>query len=580
MSIQQEKLKAIADKIREKTGETNPIKPNDFVNKIDDVYNAGKKLSYAPMEYEMKKSTISISNAMPNMSLLNYQIWGNSIQETQPTRDNPRELICVGDLVTDSADEHYGKYKIPYTFNGTEYAVYLSEPLRGITSYGYFSDTATMRYNYCMDYIDFKTQKVIRNVKELIPDISSISVMSGVGNTCWIVNGAVYVRSVKGYPDMATKFPISHTIEGGILSNYLQRQIKRNNVDTNTSHYAMGVNSYNNIYYYWNLSELGLTTEESDETDFLLKTSEPKYYKVKVSDGTYLTDASQIGEKIVEYYSGITIKIYYPLKESTYEDIVLEELTAPETGEMTLNVNTEQAPHKIHLEYYADKYYIGKIDEWNTFWDAFQENGNKTSYDFAFYGSHWNETTLKPKYDIVPINASSMFRSYQGIKENISDYFEKLGIKLDFSKCTNFTDTFAQPGVIGVGTIDTRNYSTIGTMFNGNNLLEEIRELILKDDGSQTIHGNCFAGTSKLKTINIAGRIGVNVSFPSPVLTRESITSIINALSLTATGKTLTLKTDAVNSAFETSEGAKDGKTSQEWLALTGTKTHWTITLS
>lgn len=41
MSIQQEKLKAIADKIRYKTGETNLIKPNDFVNKIDDVYESG-----------------------------------------------------------------------------------------------------------------------------------------------------------------------------------------------------------------------------------------------------------------------------------------------------------------------------------------------------------------------------------------------------------------------------------------------------------------------------------------------------------------------------------------------------------
>ena len=43
MSIQQEKLKAIADKIRDKTGETDLIKPNDFVNKIDDVYESGKK---------------------------------------------------------------------------------------------------------------------------------------------------------------------------------------------------------------------------------------------------------------------------------------------------------------------------------------------------------------------------------------------------------------------------------------------------------------------------------------------------------------------------------------------------------
>lgn len=41
MSYQQEQFKAIADKIREKTGSTNPIKPIDFVNKIDEVYEAG-----------------------------------------------------------------------------------------------------------------------------------------------------------------------------------------------------------------------------------------------------------------------------------------------------------------------------------------------------------------------------------------------------------------------------------------------------------------------------------------------------------------------------------------------------------
>jgi hypothetical protein len=33
----------------------------------------------------------------------------------------------------------------------------------------------------------------------------------------------------------------------------------------------------------------------------------------------------------------------------------------------------------------------------------------------------------------------------------------------------------------------------------------------------------------------------------------------------------------AVNKAFETSEGANDGKTSTEWETLIGTKTNWTI---
>lgn len=42
MSIQQEKFTAIADKIREKTGTTDKIIPNEFVNKIDEVYEVGR----------------------------------------------------------------------------------------------------------------------------------------------------------------------------------------------------------------------------------------------------------------------------------------------------------------------------------------------------------------------------------------------------------------------------------------------------------------------------------------------------------------------------------------------------------
>ena len=43
MSVQQEKFKEIADAIRSKTGETELIKPSEFADKMDDVYNAGGK---------------------------------------------------------------------------------------------------------------------------------------------------------------------------------------------------------------------------------------------------------------------------------------------------------------------------------------------------------------------------------------------------------------------------------------------------------------------------------------------------------------------------------------------------------
>ena len=50
MSIQQSKFKAIADKIRGHLGATEPIKPNDFADKIDDVasfkFNLGNTIGY------------------------------------------------------------------------------------------------------------------------------------------------------------------------------------------------------------------------------------------------------------------------------------------------------------------------------------------------------------------------------------------------------------------------------------------------------------------------------------------------------------------------------------------------------
>ena len=46
MSVQQDKFLAIANKIREKTNTEDLIKPNDFVDKIDDVFEAGKTSEY------------------------------------------------------------------------------------------------------------------------------------------------------------------------------------------------------------------------------------------------------------------------------------------------------------------------------------------------------------------------------------------------------------------------------------------------------------------------------------------------------------------------------------------------------
>ena len=89
-------------------------------------------------------------------NMRNYEVYGNSVQDGTPTPESPVDIQSVGDLVTDTESEYYGKYDIPITVTGTRSEtthIYLDEPLRKVGDYA--------------DYIDFKNQKVVRNVKEL-----------------------------------------------------------------------------------------------------------------------------------------------------------------------------------------------------------------------------------------------------------------------------------------------------------------------------------------------------------------------------------------------------------------------------
>lgn len=123
-------------------------------------------------------------------------------------------------------------------------------------------------------------------------------------------------------------------------------------------------------------------------------------------------------------------------------------------------------------------------------------------------------------------------------------------------------------------------FNTFNRLFQyASNLKSIFGEL---DASNVTNTGSTFNGDSSLEDVSfVAETIGVSIWFPdSSKLTKASITSIINGLSLTVTEQTLGLKSVAVNKAFETSEGANDGSTSTEWETLAASKPNWTIALS
>lgn len=97
------------------------------------------------------------------------------------------------------------------------------------------------------------------------------------------------------------------------------------------------------------------------------------------------------------------------------------------------------------------------------------------------------------------------------------------------------------------------------------------------DNCTLFIFGACY----ELVEVRFKGIMSYSMRIEdSTKLSKDSILSLMVCLSDEATGKTITFSKIAVDTAFETSEGAMDGSTSVEWTELVVTKPNWTILLA
>ncbi len=212
----------------------------------------------------------------------------------------------------------------------------------------------------------------------------------------------------------------------------------------------------------------------------------------------------------------------------------------------------------------------GKKAQHDEFWDVFQDYGNRVSYIGAF--AKWNKDIFKPKYNMQPTNAYYMF---DGFKDNIDmvEYLNNLGITLDFSNCTSFTNFMFWSKISRMGIVDSTAASSI--TFYYAYMLKTIDLLILKADGTQSFN---FAGCGALKDITIQGVIGKTCDMQSCPLSKESIISVINALSTTTAKLTITFKKTAINNAFGINvDDATTYPEGSEYYVLRNTKSNWTF---
>ena len=219
----------------------------------------------------------------------------------------------------------------------------------------------------------------------------------------------------------------------------------------------------------------------------------------------------------------------------------------------------------------GEVYNSGRKAENEAFWDAYQQNGNRTEYNYAFANYLWTKETFRPKYNIAPTVANYMFQ-FNAIGGDLVEILEDLGIVLDFSNTTGMTNVFAGSKFTRIGEIDTRSISGLTSCFANATLLETIDKLKVRE---ALRFATTFAGCTNLKNLTIEGTIaqnGFDVSSCTK-LSKASIESIINALSTTTNDLTVTLSKTAVDNAFEGGSGGG------EFHYLIDSKENWTISL-
>lgn len=203
---------------------------------------------------------------------------------------------------------------------------------------------------------------------------------------------------------------------------------------------------------------------------------------------------------------------------------------------------------------YADKvdevFEKGKQSEREAFWEGFTDGGKRTSFSSAF--AFWGNEYIRPIRKIIPTTntgAAQTFYKCTRLRKVEADYFdfsqkprgtqasqgwyytffistkieeiEDIGIKADFGFYNTFSDCYALHTIAKLGCDENTKFDAA---FNQCQQLKNI-----------TIDG-------------VIGQDGFNVQ-SSPLLTHESLMSIINALkdfSGTTTWKTVTLGADNI----------------------------------
>lgn len=206
----------------------------------------------------------------------------------------------------------------------------------------------------------------------------------------------------------------------------------------------------------------------------------------------------------------------------------------------------------------------GKKSEYDEFWDAFQYNGERIDYTYAFQG--WGAEYIRPKYKVIPkdgivpqLSVSGQVARYYNMvcgcpflkkieKEyfDLSQYYNELSYNTQ-STYGNYYTFSNNPNLEEIEDVGMQPYSYYSTFA----ICPKLHTIeVIRSNENTWFSSTTFKYCLELQKIRIDGVIASDISFyQSPNLSKESIISIVTHLS-DAQGATVTFSKQAVNNAF------------------------------
>lgn len=275
---------------------------------------------------------MTVTDHLEGEKLINYQVYGNSVQDGTPTPETPIEIQSVGDLVTDGTSEHYGKYDVPVTVCGKN--LLPNDWELGFISTSSGANQSSSTYVRTKDYFAFDISKNYYISSDSIDASTPIGWYFYDENKNFISRFVSYKNRTIGTSGCQVAIPTNTVFfRLTVLTTdiNIKVQIEEGSNATSYEPYIPPVTKH--IYLDEPLRKAG------DYADYVDFENQRAVRKIEVLDNT--------GTKTIDESLGI-------LATPTEEPITAPELTAPNSDVMHISSGTATQPSHIDLTYYKD----------------------------------------------------------------------------------------------------------------------------------------------------------------------------------------------------------------------------------